>query len=80
MLIIQAFNLKVLPYEFEEFIKKEKDILECYRVTGESSHILKAAVKDVNAMRDLIDRLIPYGNFNTSTVLSSAVEYREFEE
>ena len=80
LLIIHVSALKVMPDEFEEYIKKEKDVLECYRVTGESSHILKAAVQDVNSMRELIDRLIPFGLVNTSTVLSAAVEYRYYEE
>lgn len=79
LLIIHFSALKVIPDEFEEHIKKEKDVLECYRVTGESSHILKAAVQDVNAMRELIDRLIPFGLVNTSTVLSAPVEYRDYE-
>lgn len=79
LLIIHVSALKVMPDEFEEHIKKEKDVLECYRVTGESSHILKAAVQDVNAMRELIDRLIPFGLVNTSTVLSAPVEYRDYE-
>ena len=76
LLIIQVGALKVTTGEFEEMAKKDKDIIECYRVTGESSYMLKAAVSDMQAMRHLIDRLIPYGSINTSTVLSSPVEYR----
>lgn len=79
LLIIHVSALKVMPDEFEKYIKNEPDVIECYRVTGESSHILKAAVKDVDAMRRLIDRLIPFGLVNTSTVLSAPVEYRYFE-
>ncbi len=76
LLIIQMGALKVSTTEFEEMIKKDHDIIECYRVTGESSYMMKAAVPDMNSMRILIDRLIPYGSVNTSTVLSSPVEYR----
>ena len=77
LLIIHVSALKVMTEEFEKHIKKEKEV-ECYRVTG-SLVIFKAAVQDVNAMRELIDRLIPFGLVNTSTVLSAPVEYRDYE-
>lgn len=76
LLIIQVSGLKVSLQEFEDFIKREEEIIECHRVTGEVSYFLKAAVSNMNSMRLLIDRLIPYGNINTSTVLSSPVPYR----
>lgn len=76
LLLIQVSGLKVALSDFEEVIKDEAEIIECHRVTGEVSYFLKAAVSDVNSMRALIDRLIPYGTINTSTVLNSPVPYR----
>lgn len=76
LLIILVSNLKVSVREFEEMIKDEEEVIECHRVTGEVSYFIKAAVSNMNNMRLLIDRLIPYGNINTSTVLSSPVAYR----
>ncbi|WP_078550002.1 Lrp/AsnC family transcriptional regulator [Litchfieldia alkalitelluris] len=76
LLIIQVSNLKVSPQEFEELIKKDEAIIECHRVTGEGSYFLKAAVSKMDSMRLLIDRLIPYANVNTSTVLNSPVPFR----
>lgn len=76
MLIIQVGALKVSIQEFEEVVQKEEAIIECHRVTGEVSYFLKAAVADMNQMRMLIDRLIPFGTINTSTVLASPVPYR----
>ena len=76
MLIIQVSTLKVPIQEFEAMIQQEQAIIECHRVTGEVSYFLKAAVSDMNGMTMLIDRLIPFGNINTSTVLTSPVPYR----
>lgn len=76
LLIIQVSGLKVSLQEFEAFIKRQEEIIECHRVTGEVSYFLKAAVSNMNGMRMLIDRLIQYGNINTSTVLTSPVPYR----
>ncbi len=75
MLIIQVSGLKVSPQEFEALIKEEEEIIECHRVTGEVSYFLKAAVSSMNRMRLLIDRLIPFGNINTSTVLGSPIPF-----
>ncbi|AST97015.1 Lrp/AsnC family transcriptional regulator [Shouchella clausii] len=76
LLLIQVSGLKVPVAEFEEMVRQEHDIIECHRVTGEVSYFIKAAVSDVGSMRKLIDRLIPYGTINTSTVLNSPVPYR----
>jgi Lrp/AsnC family transcriptional regulator, leucine-responsive regulatory protein len=76
LLIILVSGLKVSVNEFEELVKKEEEIIECHRVTGEVSYFIKAAVSNMNCMRLLIDRLIPFGQINTSTVLASPVPYR----
>jgi Lrp/AsnC family transcriptional regulator, leucine-responsive regulatory protein len=76
ILLIQLSSLKVSNNEFEQMIKEDDDILECHRVTGNTSYFIKAAVNDMNNMRLLIDRLMPYGDVNTSVVLASPVPYR----
>ncbi|KAB7673172.1 Lrp/AsnC family transcriptional regulator [Bacillus sp. B1-b2] len=76
LLFIQISELKEEPYVFEEFIKKEMDIIECHRVTGLVSYTIKAAVSGIEGMRELVDRLIPFGTINTSVILASPVPYR----
>ncbi|GAF14976.1 transcriptional regulator, AsnC family [Bacillus sp. JCM 19046] len=76
LLLIQVSGVKVSLQDFEAMVKQEKEIIECHRVTGEVSYFIKAAVSDVNSMRKLIDRLIPFGTINTSTVLNSPVPHR----
>ncbi len=76
LLFIQISELKEEPHVFEEFIKSETDIIECHRVTGPVSYTIKAAVSGIDGMRNLVDRLIPYGAINTSVILASPVPYR----
>lgn len=76
ILLIQLSSLKVSNNEFEKMIIENDDILECHRVTGNTSYFIKAAVQDVSSMKLLIDKLIPYGDVNTSVVLASPVPYR----
>ena len=52
------------------------EVLECHRVTGDESYIAKVAVRSVDHLQDLIDRLMPYAETITSVVLSSVVTHR----
>ncbi|KOO42978.1 Lrp/AsnC family transcriptional regulator [Priestia koreensis] len=76
LLIIQVTELKVSHHEFENTMMQDLDIIECHRVTGEVSYVMKAAVTGMGGLRVLVDRLIPYGNINTSIILTSPVPYR----
>ncbi|MCX9098213.1 Lrp/AsnC family transcriptional regulator [Bacillus anthracis] len=77
---IQAFlrieNLKIPCKKFEEKIYEEQRILECHRVTGESSYYLKVAVHSMKELEELIDIVIPFGTVKTSMILSSPIPYR----
>ena len=55
------------------------EVLECHRVTGEDSFILKVAAASIAHLEKIIDRLTPYGQVTTALVLSSAVEWRAIE-
>jgi Lrp/AsnC family leucine-responsive transcriptional regulator len=62
IVFIQLSELKTSSYtEFEKWIMQDSDIIECHRLTGATSYL---------------DRLTPYGNVNTSIVLSSPVSFR----
>ncbi len=43
--------------ELAENIKKTPEILECYSVLGEGSHIVKAVVKDTMALENLLSKI-----------------------
>ncbi|PIE94565.1 Lrp/AsnC family transcriptional regulator [Bacillus fungorum] len=77
---LQAFlrieNLKIPCKKFEEKIYEEHRILECHRVTGESSYYLKVAVHSMKELEELIDIVIQFGTVKTSMILSSPIPYR----
>jgi len=76
MLIIHLSSLKVSPRIIEAKIENDMDILECHRVTGEIDYIIKAAVSNMDEMRLLIDRLMPFGDVSTSIVILSPIAHR----
>jgi len=59
-----------------EVAKEVPEIVECHRITGETSYVLKVVARDVQHLERLIDGLMPYGSTITSVVLSSPVSAR----
>jgi Lrp/AsnC family transcriptional regulator, leucine-responsive regulatory protein len=49
------------------------EIRECHRITGGDSFVMKANVSSIAHLETLVDRLMPYGQFVTSIVLSTPV-------
>lgn len=54
------------------FCNAHPDVLECYRVAGEISYIVKIATYSVETLEQFIDDAMPYGTPSTNIVLSSA--------
>ncbi len=64
---------------FINITKKLPEVLECHRVTGAESFLIKVAVASIEHMEATIDKLSPYVATTTSVVLSSPVTWRAFE-
>lgn len=60
---------------FVELAKTRPEVLECHRVTGAESFILKMAVTDMNHLQSAIDSLMPYVATTTSMILSSGITW-----
>jgi Lrp/AsnC family leucine-responsive transcriptional regulator len=52
------------------------EVLECHRVTGTESYVVKVTAPSIGHLQALIDRFMPYGDTVTSVVLSSPVTHR----
>lgn len=77
LVFIQLSELRIHNYsDFEKSIQENPDIIECHRLTGSVSYLIKAAVTSMEHLSQLIDWMLPYGNVNTSIVLSSPVGFR----
>jgi Lrp/AsnC family leucine-responsive transcriptional regulator len=58
-------------------VRDSPEVLECHRGTGGDSFTMKVAVRSVQHLESLIDRLTPFGTTSTSVVLSSPVKRRD---
>lgn len=60
-------------------LKAMPELLECHRITGTESFVMRVGLHSVAHLESLIDRLTPYGMTSTSTVLSSPVPFRALQ-
>ena len=60
----------------EKVTMRTPEIVECHRITGEDCYFMKAHVRDVTHMEEVIDVFAVYGQTTTSIVQSSPVPRR----
>jgi Lrp/AsnC family leucine-responsive transcriptional regulator len=53
-----------------------REVVECHRITGEDCYFIKAHVRDVEHLEQLIDGFAPIGETTTSIMQSSPVPLR----
>jgi Lrp/AsnC family leucine-responsive transcriptional regulator len=63
-------------HKVAELARTTPEIVECHRITGEDCFFMKATVRDVEHLEELIDRFVIYGQTTTSIVQSSPVPGR----
>jgi Lrp/AsnC family leucine-responsive transcriptional regulator len=52
------------------------EVVECHRITGEDCFIMRAHVRDVEHLEEVIDRFVVFGQTTSSIVQSSPVPLR----
>jgi Lrp/AsnC family transcriptional regulator, leucine-responsive regulatory protein len=59
-----------------ELARRTPEVVECNRITGDDCYIMRAHVRDVEHLEEVIDRFVAYGQTTTSIVQSSPVPRR----
>jgi Lrp/AsnC family transcriptional regulator, leucine-responsive regulatory protein len=59
-----------------EIAQATPEVVECHRITGEDCYLLRAHVRSVTHLEEVIDQFTPYGQTTTSIVQSSPVPLR----
>lgn len=63
-------------HKVAELARKAPEVVECHRITGEDCFLLRAHVRSVSHLEELIDQLAVHGQTTTSIVQSSPVPPR----
>jgi Lrp/AsnC family leucine-responsive transcriptional regulator len=74
--LVRVTHRGVNCLELGRIVAEYPEVLECHRITGAESYIMKVALRSVEHLQGLIDRLMEYGETVTSIVLSSPVTHR----
>lgn len=72
-------RVRPLPGELKRvagLIQACEHVVSCDRITGDDCFIAKVHAVSIEALEEIIDRLIPYAMTNTSIIQSSPVETR----
>jgi Lrp/AsnC family leucine-responsive transcriptional regulator len=59
-----------------ELAQRTPEVVECHRITGEDCYFIKAHVRDVTHLEEVIDHFVVLGQTTTSIVQSSPVPRR----
>lgn len=78
--ICVLINASIKPEKqdkFLDFAMKSEEIVECYHVTGPHSMILKAYLREMAHLEELVGKIQFYGNTETYIIMSCPVEGKE---
>jgi Lrp/AsnC family transcriptional regulator, leucine-responsive regulatory protein len=64
--------------KFKDFCRKEPVVVECHRLAGQFSYLVKVVTESVKTLEEFIDATLPFGEPTTLIKLSSVVEYKPF--
>jgi Lrp/AsnC family leucine-responsive transcriptional regulator len=74
-----VLRIRPAPRELKkvaELARRTPEVVECQRITGDDCYFIRAWVRDVEHLEEVIDRFAPYGQTTTSIVQSSPVPAR----
>ncbi|MFA9560331.1 Lrp/AsnC family transcriptional regulator [Evansella sp. AB-rgal1] len=64
--------------KFRDFCKDHPIVVECHRLAGQYSYLVKVVTESVKILEEFIDATLAYGEPSTLIKLSSVVEYKPF--
>lgn len=72
IITLRAFMGRLKP--FLQKVTTFKEVMNCYRITGNENIVLNVILRDQRHLEQFIDELITYGETKTQIVLSDVIE------
>ncbi len=72
IITLRAFMGRLKP--FLQKVTDFKEVLNCYRITGNENIVMEVVLNDQKHLEQFIDQLITYGETRTHIVLSNIIE------
>ncbi|MFE8702769.1 Lrp/AsnC family transcriptional regulator [Cytobacillus sp. FJAT-54145] len=64
--------------QFREFCSAHEDVVECHRLAGQYSYLIKVVTETVHTLEAFIDAAMIYGQPSTLVNLSSPISHKPF--
>lgn len=71
IITLRAFMGRLKP--FLEKVKEFREVINCYRITGNENIIMEVVLYDQEHLEEFIDKLITYGETRTHIILSNVI-------
>jgi Lrp/AsnC family leucine-responsive transcriptional regulator len=72
IITLRAFMGQLKPFLVK--VKTFKEVMNCYRITGNENIVMEVVLKNQKHLGHFIDQLISYGETRTQIVLSNVIE------
>jgi Lrp/AsnC family transcriptional regulator, leucine-responsive regulatory protein len=59
-----------------ELARRTPEVVECHRITGEDCFLMKMCIRSIDALDQVLDPFLAYGQTTTSVVQSTPVPLR----
>ena len=63
--------------EVDALAEEMDEVVECHRVTGSESHVLRVRIRDVEHLGEIVERFWDFGDTITNIVTSTPVRHRQ---
>lgn len=77
LVTIRAFMGRLKP--FLVAVKGWKEVVNCYRITGNENIVMEVVFRDQRHLEQFIDQVIQYGESKTQIILSQVVSHNRIQ-
>jgi Lrp/AsnC family leucine-responsive transcriptional regulator len=74
--IIRVRPAPLQLHKLADIARGAPEVVECHRITGEDCYLIKAHIRSMTHLEELLDQLAPFGQTTTSIIQSSPVSAR----
>jgi len=74
--IVRIHSAGPKSHMIDELAEQMDEVVECHRVTGSESHVLRVRLRDVEHLGELVEQFWDYGDTITNIVTSTPVAHR----
>ena len=76
LVVVRVHSVGPRAAGIDELAVAMPEVVECHRVTGSESHVMRVRVRDVEHLNEVVERLWEYGDTITSVVTTTPVPVR----